>query len=55
MMPPSRCWIVFRLVSASMTPAAIAALSSGARTDHAPKPTIKTAMIPMPAQAISRK
>src|SRR6202011_4249940 len=54
MIPPSRCWIVFRLDSASTVPNAIAALSRGAKVDHVPKPRINPKSSKLPVQATPR-
>ncbi|MNW01378.1 hypothetical protein D3C71_1970060 [compost metagenome] len=53
-MPPSRCWMVLRLVSGSTTPEAIAALLSGANADHALRPMTKKPIRKLPVQATER-
>jgi len=54
MMPPSRCWIVFRLDSDSTVPTAIAALSRDAKVDQVPRPRTKQPTSRFPVRVTPR-
>ncbi len=53
-MPPSRCWIVFRLDSDSTVPKAIAALSRDAKVDQVPRPRTKQPTSKFPVRVTPR-